>query len=350
MLFRVTPSKSIEPVISDWKLPELELESYIITTTDTSVKILHESIFGEPLLLVNNQVKAANKLNDILALDRNGNAVIIELKRDEGKLGVETQALQYLAYFSAYKGRDFMRNFASDSFTEEAVLSFLGDKGSIDLLNQKPRLILLARYFDDAVFVVGEWLGSKGIAFRCISYQPVQIQRERYLSFSIAYDHAPEGLYPLIFSSSIREPGIFWHNIAHNNQEWWDFLRQNGQIPACFHNQRGDQGEKLLRKYREGDKIIAYAKTFGAIGWGIIENPQYDLIKPDQNGNFGDRCRHRLKIKWQSTAATLDKGLRAEDIRRDFNIYHPVSTSVQIRTNEGLSLITELDKRFQVES
>jgi hypothetical protein len=352
MLFQLDePSQRLQPVSTSWNPEELGLESYIITTAESAERILAESVFGEPLLLVSNQVRTANKKRaDILALDRNGNAVIIELKRDRGRLGVETQALQYLADFSAYKGRDFLRRFSSTGLTEEAVLSFLGDKGSVDLLNQRPRVILLARDFDESVFVIGEWLSDKGVAFRCISYQPIEISGARFLSFSVAFDHSPEGLYQLIFSASTREPGVFWHNIADNSQEWWDFLRNNGQIPACFQNAPGDQGEKILCKHKEGDKIIAFAKGYGAIGWGVIENPKYRLITANQNNGFGDKCLHRLNIKWEAVANQLSDGLRVDEVRRRFSIYHPISTSVAIRLQDGLRLIEDLSQRFRRES
>ena len=68
---------------------------------------LNSSVFGETLPLVSNQVRTrASKKADILALDHMGNSVIIELKRKNSPLGVETQALQYLADFSNFKGQD----------------------------------------------------------------------------------------------------------------------------------------------------------------------------------------------------------------------------------------------------
>src|SRR5438270_10949547 len=100
MLFEISEGKAV-PFKSEtkWSLRELELEGYLIAKSDEGPKIelLEEHVFGEPLLLLSNQVRMRHrKRSDIIALDRMGNAVIIELKRDEGKLGVETQAMQYL--------------------------------------------------------------------------------------------------------------------------------------------------------------------------------------------------------------------------------------------------------------
>jgi hypothetical protein len=38
----------------------------------------------------------------------------VDNKRDNGTLGVETQALQYLADFSVYQGQNFISYFAKD--------------------------------------------------------------------------------------------------------------------------------------------------------------------------------------------------------------------------------------------
>lgn len=136
MLFKINPvTGALERVQSEWSPKELELERYLITRGDSNIPVMSESVFGEPLLLVSNQVRTnAKKRADMLALDRAGNGVIIELKRNAGRLGVETQALQYLADFSSYRGANFLRKF-SGSVSEETLLGFVGDKANIEDIN-----------------------------------------------------------------------------------------------------------------------------------------------------------------------------------------------------------------------
>ena len=85
MLYEVDQSKkSLKSVQSSWSPKELDIEKYIITQADSGVQMLTEEVFGEPLLLISNQVRTRNKKRaDILALDRAGNGVVIELKRDK---------------------------------------------------------------------------------------------------------------------------------------------------------------------------------------------------------------------------------------------------------------------------
>ena len=87
MIFKVVSNK-LKPLSSTWAPKELELEK-IIFSQKNDESVLESSIFGEPLLILCKEVKANHrKRADILALDRAGNSVIIELKRDAGREGV----------------------------------------------------------------------------------------------------------------------------------------------------------------------------------------------------------------------------------------------------------------------
>lgn len=262
-----------------WIPKGLELERYILPRPGAEEPLLEESVFGEHLFLLRNQASTRQaKRAAILALDKAGNSVIVELKRQAGNLGVETQALQYLADFSVSKGRDFLVRFGKhDDALEEKILGFLGGDFKVEDVNRRSRIILIAQSFDRSLFSMGEWLSRSGVAFRCIKYTPFEIREERFLSFSVAFDRAPDFLYPLAFQSHARQPSYFWHNIGFADEGWWDFLKKRGEISTGFENQPGDEGESILKSYVAGDTIIAYAKSFGAVGWGVIETGSYRL-------------------------------------------------------------------------
>ena len=352
MLYEVDQSKkSLKSVQSSWSPKELDIEKYIITRDDSGAQVLAEEVFGEPLLLISNQVRTRNKKRaDILALDRAGNGVVIELKRDKGQLGVETQALQYLADFSSYTGENFLKKFSKkDHPTQDDILGFVGDNAEKENLNRNSRVILMARSFDSSLFSMGEWLSGKGVSFRCVTYMPVELAERKLLSFSVVFDRATDSLFPLSFSDYSREPGFYWHNIAHSDEDWWNFLVEKQQIPTSFQNIEDDQGEKILKKYVPGDTIIAYARGFGAIGWGVIPNPpKYKLLDLGDDEDFlnGD-CRHRLGIKWKLVAKKLSDGITPDIIRNEFGIYHPVSTSVSIDPDKCRRLIKYMNEELQ---
>ena len=177
----------ISPHRSAWNPKELELERLKLTGESGEDSVLNEMIFGEPLLLLKNQVWAkTRKRVDILALDRNANGVIIELKRDTGILGVETQALQYLADFSHVKGAAFIQHFSkSNPDIEDRIHGFVGDGIRQDDINRNSRIILVAQAFVPALFSMGEWLAEHGISFRCITYSTAGVEnRRRVITFT----------------------------------------------------------------------------------------------------------------------------------------------------------------------
>ena len=224
MIFEIHPkNKALRAYRSGWVPKELELENYLISSADEEIPLLNPSIFGESLLFIHHQVKTrAGKRADILALDTRGNAIIIELKRSIGSMGVETQALQYLADIAPHKGQDFIARFSKKCpELKDNVLSFLGDDIKIENINQNNRIILMARSFDPTLLSMGEWLSDKGVAFRCITYTPIEYENKRFVSFSVAFDRTPEAIYPLAFKSTLRQPGCFWHNIGKTSDKWW---------------------------------------------------------------------------------------------------------------------------------
>jgi hypothetical protein len=226
----------------------------------------------------------------------------------------------------------------------DRVESFLGGDLDLDDLNRRSRVILVARHFEPALFSMGAWLARSGIAFRCIEYTPFEVREERFLAFSVAFDQAPESLFPVAFESQVRDKAYFWHNIGEPTDAWWQELKKRGEITASFQNQPGDEGERLLKSYVAGDTVVAYAKGFGAVGWGIVEHPSsYKLISlGDPADILAGRHLHRLGIKWGAVAPTLRHGIPADEVRNRFGIFHPISTSVRIAEDKGGRLVEAL--------
>ena len=63
----------------------------------------YPDILGEELLILTTEYDKFDKTNerlDLLAIDKNGNLVIVELKRDDSGKYVDLQAIKYAAYCS----------------------------------------------------------------------------------------------------------------------------------------------------------------------------------------------------------------------------------------------------------
>jgi hypothetical protein len=348
MIFEIK-NRRIQELPSSWDPTELEIERYLFDPEDSSKNALRPEVFGEELLVISEQVRTRQKKRaDLIAVDKSANGVVIEIKRHEGQLGDDTQALQYLAEFSAHKGIGFLNQITGDARKwKEQVLAFLEGEADIEKLNQFTRLILLARDFDESLFAMGEWLSSVGVAFRCIAYTPFVVSGRRFLSFSVAFDRSPRPLYRLIFPKPRQERGYYWHNIGEPSDAWWNYLKRARQIPASWQNKPGDKGERLLRSYVKGDVVFAYASGYGAIGWGEVSREDgYKLVpkgSPDDKLGWN---RHRLDVAWRSVAPKLEKGVPAGIVERKLGIYHPVGTRAWIALEKAEQLQEMLNENF----
>lgn len=144
-------------------------------------------ILGEELMILTNEYDRFDKTKerlDLLAIDKEGNIVIIELKRDDSGKNVDLQALKYAAYCSTLTLDRIVsihknyRNKSNDDISDDEVrnkiLEFIT---SIDFeeINDKPRIILVAKEFRQEVTASVMWLRNFGLDIKCIKLTPYQL-------------------------------------------------------------------------------------------------------------------------------------------------------------------------------
>jgi hypothetical protein len=362
MLFKIISkdNKQVLEAVNSQSMGELQLEQLIMENqrddnNNGTTQLLSEGIFGEELILLKNQVKVANsKRLDVLALDKNGNGVIIELKKDLGRLGVETQALQYLADISRFHGDDLIKNKKLvNEGNVEAVESFI-DSAEIDRtkINSKNRIILIANKFDRTLFSMGEWLSDKGVGFKCIQYSVSNHEDgTQYIDFSVVFDRSPESAFPLSFSAMQREPKYFWYNIGTTEPKNWACLKEQSIVSAGFDGKEDDKGNRLLNSFIPGDVLIAYANGYGAIGVAEIpksSSSNYLLLEnPIANDPVSEYHLHRLNVEWKCTTDDNFSGsITPADARNQFNIHHPYTTSCSIESDKAKRLFNALKDKL----
>lgn len=127
---------------------------------------------------------------DLLALDKNANLVVIELKRVEEGGHMELQALRYAAMLSTV---DFTQ--LVDAYTklleqtgqdsakaEQNLLDFLDVSSAEDVtISSTPRVILMAPSFSREITTTVLWLNERGLDIRCLAVVPYELDGQRYL-------------------------------------------------------------------------------------------------------------------------------------------------------------------------
>ena len=140
-------------------------------------------VLGEPLCIISRQppLSTSKQKVDLLALDRQGNCVIIELKRGKPSRTAVTQILEYAAgvsQLSFIELEQLAYRWCQQQGKEFSTLTALHSEffgytpGDIrkSAFNQKQRLVLISEGVDTRVLEVAEYLRALGLDLTYISY------------------------------------------------------------------------------------------------------------------------------------------------------------------------------------
>jgi len=117
---------------------------------------------------------------DLLALDKQANLVVIELKRDEIGAHMELQAIRYAAMVSTMTFEravlahgDYLRRMGTPEDASRRILEFLGwDEPREDKFAQDVRIVLVASEFSKELTTSVLWLNERNLDIRCVRLRP----------------------------------------------------------------------------------------------------------------------------------------------------------------------------------
>lgn len=138
-----------------------DLQEYICNSPEAFFQEI-----GHALFLIDKELQPSDDVEDridLLALDKEGHAVIIELKRGNHKLQM-FQAISYAGMVAKWRPDDFFGCLDADK--REKLLDFL--EVEKEEINRHQRIILIAEAFDFSVLVGAEWLNEQvGVDIIC---------------------------------------------------------------------------------------------------------------------------------------------------------------------------------------
>jgi hypothetical protein len=201
---------------------------------------------GEPseetLLIVGQQPRnTEGGRADLVALDGDGDIILIEIKRDipdmQGRTEpFEFQAIRYAASCARIRTPDelvrklfepyIFRHREEEPFKEELknlnpaelasrkIKEFLTDNNANDQFNRRQKIILIASGFDAQTLSACAWLSSNGVDLRCLTVRPFKFgcrqagppgREDSHLFFQINQTIPPPTL--MEYFLEIQEPG-----------------------------------------------------------------------------------------------------------------------------------------------
>ena len=148
-------------------------------------------ILGEDLLVVSTEFDRFTNSNDrldILALDRSGNLVVIELKRDSAAGYADLQAIRYAAmvssmtievlipYYISYR-KKYYEETLSETEAKDQLVEFV-ESDSFTELSNKPRIILCSEGFSQEITATVLWLRDSDVDISCVKITPYKVDEQ----------------------------------------------------------------------------------------------------------------------------------------------------------------------------
>ena len=146
---------------------------------------------NEELLIIQKEFSGFNDTNerlDLLALDKQGNLVIIENKLDDSGRDVTWQVLKYASYCSSLSTDDIIKIFNSylgDNSAKEKFEDFFESEDYEEKLNagNSQRIMMVSGTFRKEVTSTVLWLMNYGLRIQCFKATPFKMEENILINF-----------------------------------------------------------------------------------------------------------------------------------------------------------------------
>ncbi|OZI13684.1 hypothetical protein CEW92_00125 [Bacillaceae bacterium SAS-127] len=256
-----------------WKVSNNKLEELSKSRLDNEERLENWiaqdiTIIGLDLLIIGRQVGTffGGRI-DLLGIDCEGNLVILELKKDRTPRDVVAQALDYASWVKdlTYKqieaiAAKYLKRSLVDEFSERFQLDFPEE------INQDHSIVIVVSELDPSSERIVRYLSSEhNLNINCIFFDFFKDGNQELLGRSWLLD--PEEVAEKTKSDK-RVPwsGLYFVNVGDGEHRSWEDCREHGFLSAG----QGKKYSGAMRKLKVGDKVLAYLKGKGYVGYGEI--------------------------------------------------------------------------------
>lgn len=225
---------------------------------------------------------------DLLALDKDANLVVVELKRTESGGHMELQAIRYAAMVSTMTfdkvveaHSRYLERLGRRDDARQVILEFLGwDEVDEEMFAQDTRIILVSQDFSKELTSAVMWMNQHDIDIRCIRLKPYNLDGRLLLDVQqiIPLPEAAEYQVKLrekearertARKQKVHGPwtGCLYANVGEGAHRNWDDCREYGFLSAG----QGRLYSDAIKRLKPGDRVFAYMKGLGYVGFGEVE-------------------------------------------------------------------------------
>lgn len=230
------------------------------------------SIIGLDVLVIGRQIVTdSNGRLDILAIDRNGDLVIIELKKNKTPRDVVAQILDYASWVSSLTTKHIHEIALTKLGARlEGVFSDRFESPLPETLNGNHSMVIVASEFDASSKRIVEYLAEKhGLGINTAFFTVFEENGQQLLATDWLMDQQ-EVVERADNRKKLPWTGYHYVNAGDDLEvRSWEDMRKFGFVAAGY----GRFYSKRLEQLKEGDPIYVYQKGFGYIGFGIVNSP-----------------------------------------------------------------------------
>lgn len=230
------------------------------------------ALLGLDALIIGRQVATDHgKFIDLLALDRSGGLVIIELKKDRTPREIVAQVLDYASWVRTLATPD-VYELAERHLSSRLAAAFQERFGERipEQLNGTHSMLIVASELDPASRRIVEYLSEQhGVAINTAFFNVFATDGAEWLTTDFLLDQAAVEERS---ERKVRAPwsGFYFMNAGLGEHRSWSDMRRYGYVQAgggTFYSGRLDQ-------FGIGDKVFVYHKGAGYIGYGVVTSPK----------------------------------------------------------------------------
>lgn len=203
---------------------------------------------------------------DLLAVDKNGNLVVFELKRGEVKGDTTIQVMRYTQNYGQKSYFELNKIYKKYNLTglelKNAHKEAFGLDKALDEseFNKKQKMVIVGNSLDISLINAVEYWKNKKLDIDFLPYRFYKINDEIYFEFfAKPYDY---------HLNVLDKKGIMFDTCRSYDENAVKDMFKDKKISAY------NSASKFIKSFNKGDYVFYYHKGWGIIGAGIIKSSQ----------------------------------------------------------------------------